>query len=131
MGQDPRPLGDYRDYLMLMARLQLDARLRARLDASDVVQQTLLQAHRSLEDAKGRSEGEILAWLRKILSRNLSHAIRDHTRGRRDVARESSLETAIEQSSARLDGWLAADQSSPSRRADRNEQLLNLGRALA
>ncbi len=131
MLQVPRPLDDYRDYLMLLARLQFDPRLRARLDPADLVQQAMLQAHRSAGDILGRSEGEVLAWLRKILATNLTHAVRDHTRGRRDVGREASMATALDHSSARLEGWLVADQSSPSQRADRNEQLLNLSRALA
>ena len=126
-----RPLDDYRDYLMLLARLQFDPRLRARLDPADLVQQTLMQAHRSAVDVSGLLEGEVLAWLRQILAHNLAHAVRDHTRGRRDVGREATLAAAIDHSSARLEGWLAADQSSPSERADRNEQLLNLSRALA
>ena len=131
MDRDPRPLDDYRDYLMLLARLQFDPRLRARLDPSDVVQQTLLQAHRSLDDTRGRSEGEVLAWLRKILAHNLSHAVRDHTRDRRNVAREFSIRTALDRSSARLENWLADDRPSPSQKAVRDEQLLKLGRALA
>jgi RNA polymerase sigma-70 factor, ECF subfamily len=131
MNQVARPLEEYRDYLMILARLQFDPRLRARLDPADLVQQAMLQAHRSAGDLIGRSEGEILAWLRKILASKISHAVRDHTRGRRNVGREATISEAIDQSSARLEGWLAADQSSPSQRADRNEQLLNLGRALA
>src|SRR5262249_62212814 len=49
----------------------------------------------------------------------------------RDVVREQPLEAALERSSARLEAWLAADQSSPSQRAVRQEQLVLLAEALA
>jgi RNA polymerase sigma-70 factor, ECF subfamily len=121
----------YRDYLRLLARLQLDPRLRARMDASDVVQQTFLQAQQALPDFRGGTDAELAAWLRQILARNLAHVVRDHGRDRRDVGRERSLEAALEASSLRLEGWLAAEQSSPSQQAQRNEELLRLAKVLA
>jgi RNA polymerase sigma-70 factor (ECF subfamily) len=118
----------YRDYLLLLARARLGGRLRGKFEASDIVQQTLLEAHR---DRHGFRGGDPAAWLRRILARNLANAARDLGRARRDVARERSLEAALDASSARLEAFLAADQSSPSARAQRNEQLLRLSRALA
>jgi RNA polymerase sigma-70 factor, ECF subfamily len=126
----PEDLDRYRDYLRLLARLQLDPRLCARLDASDVVQQTFLQAHQSLAEFSGRTEAELAAWLRQILARTLAHAVRDHGRDRRDVSRERSLEAAVEASSLQLNDWLAAQQPSPSQQAQRNEQLLRLAGVL-
>jgi len=120
-----------RDYLRLLARLQLDPRLRARVDASDVVQQTFLQAHQALAGFRGSTDAELAAWLRQILARNLAHVARDHGRDRRDVGRERSLEAALDASSARLEAWLASEQSSPSQQAQRNEQLLRLAHVLA
>jgi RNA polymerase sigma-70 factor (ECF subfamily) len=122
--------GRFRSYLRLLARLQLDRRLRSKLDPSDVVQQTLLQAHRALGDFRGRTDAEMAAWLRQILARNLAHASRDFGRHKRDVTREQSLEKAVNASSARIEAWLAAEQSSPSQKAERNEHVLRLSGAL-
>jgi RNA polymerase sigma-70 factor (ECF subfamily) len=120
----------YRPYLLLLARLRLDPRLRGKLDASDVVQQTLLEAHLARGQFHG-TDGQEAAWLRQILARNLANAVRDLLRDKRDVRREQSLEAAIEESSRRLEGWLAAEQSSPSERAARHEQGVRLAAALA
>jgi RNA polymerase sigma-70 factor (ECF subfamily) len=123
-------LEKYRGYLRFLARLHLPPLLRGKHDASDIVQQTMLQACRAMDGFRGRSEGELTAWLRAILSRILMKVLRDVHRDRRDVGRERSLEASLEQSSARLGVWLAADQSSPSAQAQRHEQALRVAQAL-
>lgn len=120
----------FRSYLRLLAQLQLGRGLQAKLDASDIVQQTLLQAHQAWGQYRGGSEAELTAWLRQILTRNVAHAARDLGRAKRDAALERSLEELLADSSARIEGWLAAEQSSPSQRADRNEQLVLLAAGL-
>ncbi len=119
------------DYLHLLAQMQLDPRLRGKWDASDVVQQTLLKAYQALDQFRGQGPAELAAWLRQILAHTLADLLRDHGRAKRDVARERSLEAALEESSARLAAWAAADQSSPSQQAMRHEQSLRLAEALA
>lgn len=127
---DSEALEKFRAYLRLLARLQLNPRLGTKIDASDLVQQTMLQAHLALAEFRGGTDAELAAWLRQILTRNLTHAARDFGRDKRNIARERSLEAAVEGSSTRLEAWLAADQSSPSQRAERNEQLCRLAAAL-
>jgi len=120
----------YRSYLMVLARVGLDGRLRTKVDPSDVVQLTLLEAHRDRTQFEGRTAAERAAWLRQILARNLANLTRDYLRRKRDVRREAAVPTAPDQSVARLEELLVASQSSPSMRADRAEQTILLAAAL-
>jgi RNA polymerase sigma-70 factor (ECF subfamily) len=124
-------LESYRVYLHLLARQHLDQRLRGKLDSSDIVQQALLQAHASRDQFRGTTEAERIAWLRQILARCLANALRDFTREKRDIARERSIEEALNESSARVEEWLIAEQSTPSQGAEKHEETRRLADALA
>jgi RNA polymerase sigma-70 factor, ECF subfamily len=118
----------YRDYLRLLARLQIDPKLRSKLDPSDVVQETLVKAHQNLDQFRGTSDGELAAWLRRILANSMIDAARKY---QRELSVAQPLAETLDESSARLEAWLAADQPSPSAQVDRQERLLGLAQALA
>jgi RNA polymerase sigma-70 factor (ECF subfamily) len=85
-------LGACRGFLAVVARAQLDRRLQARVDASDVVQQSLLDAHNGLDDFRGETPAEWMAWLGRIASRNAVDAARQYRdAAKRDPARERAL----------------------------------------
>jgi RNA polymerase sigma-70 factor (ECF subfamily) len=122
----------YRDLLCMLARqIQLDPRVRRRFDASDLVQETLLKATQNLEQFRGGTEAELVKWLQEILQNALADAMRRARAQKRDVAQEEALAVVVNDSSARLRNWLAAPDSSPSQRAEREEQLLRIAAALA
>jgi RNA polymerase sigma-70 factor (ECF subfamily) len=121
----------YEDYLHLLARLQLPPVLREKLDPADVVQETLLRAHRKVHQFRGQSEAELAAWLRQILLNHLAEAMRKVGAVAQNRALGFSLDNSLEQSSARLEAWLASNYSSPSEKAIRHEELLRLSEALS
>ena len=120
----------HRPYLTLLARAHLRRHHPARLDSSDIVQQTLLNAFSKRDHFRGSSEAEFAAWLREILKHNLADALRDQRRDKRDVRRDRSLEAEIDESFSRTHGWLAAAQSSPSQKVIKQEDLRRLSEAL-
>jgi RNA polymerase sigma-70 factor, ECF subfamily len=121
----------YRPWLRLQARqMQLDPRLRRRFDGSDLVQEAMLRAHANLDGFRGTTEAELLAWLQQILGNALADEVRRARAKRRDVALERDLEKMLEESSARLEGFLTEGQPAPGEQAERHEQLLRLAAAL-
>jgi len=121
----------YRRYLALLARVQIGHRLQGKVDASDIVQETFLEAHRNFGRFRGTSEPELVRWLRQILAANLADLLRRYLGAQgRDVRLEREIEDAFDRSSVLLDRGLVAQQSSPSQQAARREQAVLLADAL-
>ncbi len=81
-----------RNYVSIAARAEIASWLKAKVDASDLVQQTLLEAHRGLANFRGTTEGEWLGWLKRILVHNAADFVRRyHGVEKRCAGREISL----------------------------------------
>lgn len=125
----------YRNYLSVLATTQLGRRLRRRMSTSDLVQETMLAAHRDFGDFRGGSEGELLAWLRQILSNCLSHAVQKNIHAKkRDMRREVTIDNVaknLDNSVARMSNLLADDAATPSQIVGRRELAAELSNQLA
>jgi RNA polymerase sigma-70 factor, ECF subfamily len=121
----------FRPLLRLQARqLRLDPRLKRLWDSSDLVQDAYCRAIQNFDQFHGTSDGELVGWLQRILENTAKDKIIAARRQKRDVGLLRSLEQAVEDSSVRLDAFLAAEQSSPSDRAERAEVLVRLAAAV-
>jgi RNA polymerase sigma-70 factor (ECF subfamily) len=120
----------YRGYLTLLCRLQINRRLQGKLSASDVVQETFLEAQRDFPSFQGSSVLELMGWLRRILATNLANAHRHYlgVKGR-DARLERSFQEDFDHSSAVLETGLKRDES-PSEHVARREDAFLLAHAL-
>jgi len=110
-----------RAYLLKIAEQDLDPALRPKGGASDLVQQTFLEAQRDFARFTGGSEQELLAWLRQLLRNNLANFARDYRQtGKRRIDREVALDTP--DSSGGPAGQVPTDSTSPSGHAAADEQ---------
>jgi RNA polymerase sigma-70 factor (ECF subfamily) len=122
----------YRNYLRLLARVEIGRRLQGKLDASDLVQETFAEAHRNFPLFRGADEPQLVSWLRQILAARVANLVRHYfgTQGR-DVRLEQEVALALNNSSQALGLQLAAPVSSPSEAAARREQAVLLADALS
>ncbi len=121
----------YRNYVKLLARVQIDRRLRRKLDASDVAQDALLLAHRQFEQFRGVTEAEFLAWLRQILATSLVAVARRYiVSKRRQIDLEQHFRHDLDDASRAIDARLM-QHSTPSAHAARREQGVVLANALS
>jgi len=124
---DRTALGDlleqYRGPLRQIAERLLDDRAAARLDASDVIQQTCLSVHKQIGEFQGQDPAQFGAWLRQIHERNIRNAVRDQLH---------AAKRAIDRQERLPDGDVhPIQQTSPSQKVVRNEDSVRLAQAIA
>lgn len=113
-----RVFARYRDRLLQIVALQIDPKLRARVDASDVVQEAQIEATRRLPKFLAQPPMPFRLWLRKLTHERLLDTRRRHTAARRTVHKEMRLP---DQTSLAIARQLRDSGSSPSRVLDRRE----------
>jgi len=119
-----------RSYVAVMARVQLHRRLRTKVDPSDLVQQSLLEAHRAFDDFRGGTPQDWLAWLKQIVLHNAID-VDKHYRGtgRRDLRQERALVNA-DQSASGVERPLVDPGPSPSQLLSHAERKMRLANAI-
>ncbi|MDE0862938.1 MAG: sigma-70 family RNA polymerase sigma factor [Rubripirellula sp.] len=125
----------YANYLNILATTQLDRRLRQRINPSDVVQETMLAAHRDFRAFRGTSQPEMLGWLRKILINTMHHTFATHMHaGKRDLRREVSIDRISQQmdeSTCNLASILPGQTASPSEPMRSREHAVDFANQLS
>jgi len=126
----------YREFVRLVVRCRGRKQLQARVDSSDLIQETLLRAAQHIGEFDGKSEQEWRAWLGRIAEREVIRQLRWHLGAeKRALTRERPLASPNPDSSitgsGRFDQWLAKMQSSPSAAVQRQERALILSDSLA
>ena len=127
-----RLLEQYRGFLLMLAHRYLSERLRRRIDPSDIVQLTYLEAKRDLDAFRGETPAEFAGWLRGMLKNNVATAVTRHiTTQKRSIKRE--VNTAGGEGDSGQAGWigqLPGSTTSPSGVAIRAEAVVALFSAL-
>jgi RNA polymerase sigma-70 factor (ECF subfamily) len=119
-----RTLEEYRQYLETLAFIQVPPRLRRKFGRSDIISQTLLEAHQCMDRIRELDEEGKKRWLRRMTVNNLLDQIRKYL-GEVEVDPEASA------SSVRLESWLASDEPSPSKKAATKEEVLQVLEAIS
>ena len=118
-----------RAYLRVRAEAQLDRQLQVKVSPSDVVQETLLEAHRGIARFEGTTRAELVVWVQGILNHRVQTAYRRYRgTGKRDLGREISVDHHDD--SPRHHFFVGSSGSSPSGKAIVNEEQRRLEQAL-
>ncbi len=121
-----------RTYIGIVARAQVETWLQAKVDASDLVQQTLLEAHRGFHSFRGQTQGEWLAWLRMILNHNAADYVRQY-RGtqKRQARKERPIWVQTDGQSDTFCREPSDSGESPSELVMRREREIQVAEAIA
>lgn len=135
ISHDPEALGHLltlqRPYLKMLATAQIYQRLQGKADASDLVQEACLEAHRNLDKFRGSSMPEFSAWLRGILANLLAKHVRYYLgTHQRDVNLERSLVGDFERASGILERGFLAREQSPSEVLQQSERMYMVSSAI-
>lgn len=122
-------LEQYRPYLLLLARTQVESWMQAKVDPSDLVQQSLIDAYQDLAAFRGSTEPQWRAWLKQILVNNAYDVARRLNAAKRRQGAEQRIDPAADSQVAGLD--VPADEASPSRVAVQQEDHDRLIGAIA
>lgn len=127
-----RLLEQYRNYLRLLARIEIGRKLQGKVDASDLVQEVFLDAHRYFPNFRGTAEPQFVQWLREILAGTLANQVRRYFGTQaRDLRLERSIAADLDRSSVALGAIPVDPQPSPSEHVMRGEQSLLVAEALS
>lgn len=127
-------LDRHRDALRRIVELRMDQALERRVDASDIVQDVLVEANRRLDDYLADPKLPFHLWLRQMAKDRLIDAHRRHrVAARRSLDREQSLHAPAlgEQSSMDLGGLLPDRELTPAAAATRHELEQRFAAAIA
>jgi RNA polymerase sigma-70 factor (ECF subfamily) len=119
-----------RQYLGLVAKARVESWLRAKADASDLVQQTMMEAYRGFERFQGCTEAEWLGWLKRILEHNAADFVRQYQGQKRHVGKEIAIGPAGDSTASRPGFDPQAPGETPSQALVKIEGELELAAAL-
>ena len=124
-----KELQEFRSFLARQAK-GVTQRFDGKLDSSDIVQETLVEAFQQLDNFRGKTNGELAKWLSQMLAHNITDAGRALRRKKRDINREQSIDDNGSRTAPNAANWMTSDQTSPSICVEKAEQLLKITSAV-
>lgn len=117
-------------YVNLLARASAYRCFQIKLDPEDLAHEAIIRVQAKWQQLRSSEPFAIKAWLRSVVS-SVLHDLADKAwAGKRDIGKEQSLDAALDESSARVEAFLPANTSTPSKAAVRHERVLALAHAL-